>query len=60
MQSKIRLWNYSKTCVKWPLKNRQNKILVTNGSLRKVKSTYTLSGLTRSLKLDYGITVKPV
>ena len=29
---------YSKTCVKWPLKNKQTKILMTNGSLMKVKS----------------------
>ena len=26
------LYMYSKTCVKWPLKNRQNMILMTNGS----------------------------
>ena len=30
--------NYSKTCQKWPLKNRQNKGLTTNCSLMKVKS----------------------
>ena len=32
---------YSKTCVKWPLKNRQNKGLLkkTNGSLMKVESS---------------------
>ena len=29
---------YSKTCVKRPLKNRQNKILMTNGRLMKVRS----------------------
>ena len=29
---------YSKTCVKRPLKNRQNKGLMTNGSLMKVES----------------------
>ena len=29
---------YSKTCVKRPLKNRQTKILMTNGSLMKAKS----------------------
>ena len=29
---------YSKACVKWPLKNRQTKILMTNGSLMKVES----------------------
>ena len=29
---------YSKTCVKRPLINRQTKILMTNGSLMKVKS----------------------
>ena len=31
---------YSKTCVKRPLKNRQNKamILITNGSLMNVES----------------------
>ena len=29
---------YSKTCVKWPLKNRQNKqIFDKNGSLMKVE-----------------------
>ena len=26
----------SKTCLKWPLKNRQNKGFKTNGSLTKV------------------------
>ena len=34
-------FQYSKTCVKQPLKNRQNKeskILMTNGSLMKVKN----------------------
>ena len=30
--------DYSKTCVKQPLKNRQNKALMTNGSLMKVES----------------------
>ena len=29
---------YSKTCVKRPLKNRQNKDLLANGSLMKVES----------------------
>ena len=29
---------YSKTCVKWPLKIDKTKILMTNGSLMKVKS----------------------
>ena len=29
---------YSRTCLKWPLKNRQNKDLKTNGSLMKVES----------------------
>ena len=29
---------YSKTCLKRPFKNRQTKILITNGSLRKVES----------------------
>ena len=29
---------YSKTCLKLPLKNRQTKILMTNGSLMKVES----------------------
>ena len=29
---------YSKTCAKRPLKNRQKKILMTNGSLMKVES----------------------
>ena len=29
---------YSKTCVKRPLINRQNKVLMTNGSLMKVES----------------------
>ena len=29
---------YSKTCLKRPLKNRQKKILTTNGSLMKVES----------------------
>ena len=29
---------YSKTCVKQPLKNRQNKVLITTDSLMKVKS----------------------
>ena len=29
---------YSKTCLKQPLKNRQKKVLMTNGSLIKVKS----------------------
>ena len=29
---------YSKTCVKPPRKNRQKKILMTNGSLMKVES----------------------
>ena len=29
---------YSKTCVKLPLKNRQKKILMTNGSSMKVES----------------------
>ena len=29
---------YSKTCLKRPLKNRQNMVLRTNGSLMKVKS----------------------
>ena len=32
------LFKYSKTCVKWPLKNRQTKILMANVSLMKVKS----------------------
>ena len=30
---------HSKTCVKRPLKNRQNKDLMTNDSLMKVQST---------------------
>ena len=30
-------FEYSKTCVKRPLKNRQNKDFITNGSLMKVK-----------------------
>ena len=30
--------SYSKTCVKRPLKHRQNKDLMTNGSLMKVES----------------------
>ena len=30
--------DYSKTCVKWPLKNRQKIILMTNGSLMQVES----------------------
>ena len=29
---------YSKTCLEQPLKNRQNKVLKTNGSLMKVES----------------------
>ena len=29
---------YSKTCVKWPNKKRQNKILMTNSSLMQLKS----------------------
>ena len=29
---------YSKTCLKRPLKNRQKKVLTTNGSLMKVES----------------------
>ena len=29
---------YSKTCLKWPLKHRQKKILMTIGSLMKVES----------------------
>ena len=28
---------YSKTCLKWPLKNRQNKVLKKNDSLMKVE-----------------------
>ena len=31
-------YSYSKTCVKWPLKNRQNKDLYANGCLMKVES----------------------
>ena len=34
---------YSKTCLKRPLKNRQTKILVTNGSLMKIESVAELS-----------------
>ena len=30
--------HYIETCVKRPLKNRQNKVLMTNGSLMKVES----------------------
>ena len=30
--------NYCKTCLNWPLKNRQKKIFMTNGSLMKVES----------------------
>ena len=29
---------YSKTCLKWSLKNRQKKTLMINGSLMKVES----------------------
>ena len=29
---------YGKTCVKRPLKNRQTKVLMTNGSLMKVET----------------------
>ena len=29
---------YNKTCVKWPIKNRQTMLLITNGSLMKVVS----------------------
>ena len=29
---------YSKMCLKRPLKNRQNKVLMENGSLMQVKS----------------------
>ena len=32
------MYNYSNTCLKRPLKNRQNKQLNANGSLMKVKS----------------------
>ena len=34
----VQILKYSKTCVKCLLKNRQIKILMTNGSLMKVKS----------------------
>ena len=34
----VQLGIYSKTCQKWPLKNRQNKDLNKNGCLMKVKS----------------------
>ena len=30
--------NYSKTCLKWPLKNRQTKDLKTDASLMQVES----------------------
>ena len=30
---------YSKTCLKQPLKNRQNNILITNGSQMKVEGS---------------------
>ena len=33
----LKYFRYSKTCVKPPLKNKQKKILMTNGSLMKVK-----------------------
>ena len=36
---------YSKTCFKQPLKKRQNKILITNGSLMKVKRSAECSPL---------------
>ena len=29
--------NFSKTCVNWPLKSRQKKVLMTTGSLMKVE-----------------------
>ena len=32
------IWTYSKTCVKWPLKIDKTKVLMTTGSLMKVKS----------------------
>ena len=44
MLKNIQILRYSKTCVKqplknrqtkWPLKNRLNKVLITNGSLMK-------------------------
>ena len=31
------IWTYSKTCVNWPLKIDKTKMLMTNGSLMKVK-----------------------
>ena len=33
-----KFWPYSKTCLKRPLKSKQTKILMTNGSLLKVES----------------------
>ena len=32
------MFQYSKTCLNRPLKNKQNKDLITNGSLMKVES----------------------
>ena len=34
----INFHKYSKTCLKRPLKNRQNKALIVNGSFMKVES----------------------
>ena len=51
---------YSKTCVKWPLKNRQlkTKIFMTNGSLIKVKrgafcNTFDLHEVINSLENQF-------
>ena len=46
MQSFLILEAYSKTCVKRPHKNRQNKGFMTNGSLMMVESIAECSPLT--------------
>ena len=38
LRAPLEVKRYSKTCVKWPPKIRQNKILMTNVSLMKVKN----------------------
>ena len=47
--------NYSKTCLKRPLKNRQIKFLMTNGSLIKVESIAPIGAFCNTFNLHYAI-----
>ena len=49
--------NYSKTCLKRPLKNRQTKVLKTNGSVMKVEkfAECSLGAFCNTFDLHLGI-----